>query len=626
MSYADRLECLVHSIQITIQIFTSRPISMPEIFKNRYLIGIIILGTLAVTFWVSHRVIWSNELRTLSFANRQQLEQFASHLDSQLSRYQFTPQLVAKNSLLVELLNDPKNDSLVEVVNLLLWEINEITSASDTYLMDRTGLTLAASNWADENPFVGKNFSFRPYFSKAMEGKVGRYFALGTTSKKRGYYFSYPVTYNAEKIGVIVVKMDLSQIEKYWSERHSQFIVSDPDGIIFITTNLDWLYKSIVPLSPKALERIKASRRYEDSDIQALKLKNMATISDSSLIIQIDTGDTTVEYLSSFYDMQAAGWSVRVLTPLEDLRQQSLINAFTILLIALSLLLISLLVWQWIRRHQVRERIHQEAHIQLEKKVSLRTTDLQKEIDKHKQTEKTLRETQGELIQTAKLAVLGQMSASISHELNNPLAAIRSYADNARKFLSIDKHEKADDNLQRIAQLTDRMSRISSQLKFFSRKSSGQLESVNIAPIIQTAIEISRPQIKQLAISIDTENVDSSIIAHVDIIQLEQVLINLINNAIYAIGAHSPGTITITTEQDTGQIMIHVDDTGPGIDEQKLEMIFEPFYTTRESGLGLGLSISARIIDSMNGGLAVNNLKPSGARFTITLPDLDEGI
>ncbi|WP_316365632.1 sensor histidine kinase [Candidatus Thiodiazotropha sp. CDECU1] len=599
---------------------------MSEIFKNRYLIGIIIIGTLAVTFWVSHRVIWSNELRTLSFANRQQLEQFASHLDSQLSRYQFTPQLVAKNSLLVELLNDPKNDSLVEVVNLLLREINEITSASDTYLMDRTGLTLAASNWADENPFVGKNFSFRPYFSEAMEGKVGRYFALGTTSKKRGYYFSYPVTYNAEKIGVIVVKMDLSQIEKYWSERHSQFIVSDPDGIIFITTNLDWLYKSIVPLPPKALERIKASRRYEDSDIQALKLKNMATISDSSLIIQIDTGDTTDEYLSSFYDMQAAGWSVRILTPLEDLRQQSLINAFTILLIALSLLLISLLVWQWIRRHQVRERIHQEAHKQLEKKVSLRTTDLQNEIDEHKQTEKTLRETQGELIQTAKLAVLGQMSASISHELNNPLAAIRSYADNARKFLSINKHEKADDNLQRIAQLTDRMSRISSQLKFFSRKSSGQLESVNIAPIIQTAIEISRPQIKQLAISIDTENVDSSIIAHVDIIQLEQVLINLINNAIYAIGTHSPGTITITTEQDTGQIMIHVDDTGPGIDEQKLEMIFEPFYTTRESGLGLGLSISARIIDSMNGGLAVNNLKPSGARFTITLPDSDEGI
>ncbi|MEW8027058.1 MAG: ATP-binding protein [Candidatus Thiodiazotropha sp.] len=569
---------------------------------------------------------WENGLHKLSFNNQQQLEQFVGHLESQLSRYQFIPQLVAKNFLLVELLNDPKNDSLIDVVNLFLQEINEITDASDTYLMDRNGLTLAASNWDDENPFVGQNFSFRPYYSEAMQGKVGRYFALGTTSKKRGYYYSYPVVYNADKIGVIVVKMDLSKIERYWSERQSQFIVSDPDGVIFITTNTDWLYSSIVPLSDKSLKRIMASRRYGDSSIQALKLVNKARVSGSSLILQINAGDTANEFLSNYHDMQNAGWSVRILTPLEDLRQQSLVSAFTMLLLALSMMLIGLLVWQWNRRHQERERFHREAQKQLEKKVSLRTADLQNEIEEHKQTEKTLRETQGELIQTAKLAVLGQMSASISHELNNPLAAIRSYADNARKFLSINKDVKADDNLQRIAELTDRMSRISSQLKFFSRKSSGQLESVNIAPIIQTAIEISRPQFKKMDITIDTRRVDSDIIAHVDIIQLEQVLINLINNAIHAIGIHTPGTIMITTEQGQNQIMIHVDDTGPGIDEQKLEMIFEPFYTTRESGLGLGLSISARIIDSMNGKLSAENLNRGGARFTITLPERDAAL
>jgi two-component system C4-dicarboxylate transport sensor histidine kinase DctB len=414
--------------------------------------------------------------------------------------------------------------------------------------------------------------------------------------------------------------MDLSKIEKYWSERHSHFIVSDLDGIIFITTNLDWLYKSIVPLTAKSLERIETSRRYADSNIQELKLTNRATVSDNSLILQISTGDSTNEYLTNYRNMQKAGWSVRILTPLEDIRRQSFISAFTMLLLALSILLISLLIWLWYRRHQEHERIQQEAQKQLEMKVSLRTADLQNEIDEHKQTEKTLRETQGELIQTAKLAVLGQMSASISHELNNPLAAIRSYADNARKFLSIDKDDKADDNLQRIAELTDRMSRISSQLKFFSRKSSGQLEPVNIALVIQTAIEISRPQFKQLPINVDTQRVGSDIIAHVDIILLEQVLINLINNAIHAIGSHTPGTITIATEQDDEQIMIHVDDTGPGIDEQKLEMIFEPFYTTRESGLGLGLSISARIIDSMNGKLTAENLTMGGARFTIALP------
>jgi two-component system C4-dicarboxylate transport sensor histidine kinase DctB len=254
------------------------------------------------------------------------------------------------------------------------------------------------------------------------------------------------------------------------------------------------------------------------------------------------------------------------------------------------------------------------------KKVSLRTADLQNEIEEHKQTEKTLRKTQGELIQTAKLAVLGQMSASISHELNNPLAAIRSYAENARKFLAIDEDVKVDKNLARIADLTDRMSKISSQLKFFSRKSRGQLESADIATIIQTAIELSRPQFKLLDICIDTNRVEHNIIVHVDIIQLEQVLINLINNAIHAIGDDTPGAISITTVKTRNEIKIHVDDSGAGIDEQQLEMIFEPFYTTRKSGLGLGLSISARIIDSMNGKLSAENLNRGGARFTITLP------
>ncbi|MEW8279209.1 MAG: ATP-binding protein [Candidatus Thiodiazotropha sp.] len=594
---------------------------MPETPKNPYLTSIGIIILLILTFWITHTVSWRNGLQQLSFSNQQQLDQFIDHLDSQLSRYNFIPQLVAKNALLVELLKDPNNDSLVDVVNLFLLEINEITSASDTYLMDSTGLTLAASNWRDESPFIGKNFSFRPYFTEAMEGKAGRYYALGTTSKKRGYYFSFPVVYNAEKRGVLAVKMDLAKIERYWSERQSQFIVSDPDGIIFISTNPDWLYQSIAPLSAESLARIKTSRRYAETNIQELELTNKAAVTDSSLILKIAADDSATEYLSNYDDMQVAGWSVRILTPLEDLRQKSLISAFTMLLLALSTLLVGLLAWQRHKRHREQERFNHEAQKQLEKEVSLRTADLQHEIEGHKQTEITLRETQGELIQTAKLAVLGQMSASISHELNNPLAAIRSYADNARKFLSIDKDEKADDNLQRIAELTDRMSRISSQLKFFSRRSSGQLEAANIAPIIQTAIEISRPQFKQLAIGIKTDRVDDSITALVDIIQLEQVLINLINNAIQAIGDQTPGTIRITTERENKEIRVHVDDSGPGIDEQKLDMIFEPFFTTRKSGLGLGLSISARIIDSMNGKLSAENLNSGGARLTITLPE-----
>ncbi|MEW8467236.1 MAG: hypothetical protein AB2637_01850, partial [Candidatus Thiodiazotropha sp.] len=133
--------------------FTSPP--MPETPKNPYLTSIGIIILLILTFWITHTVSWRNGLQQLSFSNQQQLDQFIDHLDSQLSRYNFIPQLVAKNALLVELLKDPNNDSLVDVVNLFLLEINAITSASDTYLMDSTGLTLAASNWRDESPFIG---------------------------------------------------------------------------------------------------------------------------------------------------------------------------------------------------------------------------------------------------------------------------------------------------------------------------------------------------------------------------------------------------------------------------------------------------------------------------------------
>jgi len=277
-----------------------------------------------------------------------------------------------------------------------------------------------------------------------------------------------------------------------------------------------------------------------------------------------------------------------------------------------------LLSWQRYKRRLEHERFQQQAQRQLEDKVAERTQDLTHEINQHKRTEKELRETQDELIQTAKLAVLGQMSTSISHELNNPLAAIRSYADNARQFLKLENVSQADENLGRIAALTERMARISSQLKAFARKSSGKLESINIAAIVQTALDIINPQLKHRHITIDTRQIDPALGVKADPIQLEQVLINLINNAINAIdSAH--GEILIKTEPQQQWILIHVDDSGHGIRDQDLGKIFQPFFTTRKSGLGLGLSISARILDGMNGHLSASNRSDGGARFSISL-------
>ena len=173
--------------------------------RRNLLILIAAILLLIPLIWITHFFSWQNGFQRLHMSNQQQLEQFIEHLDSRLARFKFLPQLIAKNQLLVELLNDPKSTPRVDLVNHFLEEINTITGASDTYLMDAQGWTLAASNWRSKRPFVGINFSFRPYFVYALQGKTRQYFALGTTSGERGYYFAYPISYAATIIGVIVV-------------------------------------------------------------------------------------------------------------------------------------------------------------------------------------------------------------------------------------------------------------------------------------------------------------------------------------------------------------------------------------------------------------------------------------
>lgn len=598
---------------------------MPVIKSPRVIPLIGILLILSIACWVSYVLSWRSGIEQLTAQNQQQLEQFVGHLESQLARFQFIPELIAKNRLLVEALKEPQNSARINLVNHFLQEVNSITGASDTYLMDNQGLTLAASNWQDEVTFVGRNFSFRPYFSEAMKGYQGRYFALGTTSGERGYYFAYPLIYAAEIIGATVLKMDLSHIEQRWSGRETQFIVIDDDGIIFITTQSGWLYHNIHSLPADKINQILNSRRYGDVPIQPLNYQTSTSSFDKNIITRITDPQSNRErkYLTLSYPMPRAGWTVSILAPLDKTEQDSFVVTIIFLLVAILLLLSTALAWQRRRRRQERERFQLESQKKLEQEVTFRTADLINEIEEHKHTEQMLRNTQHELIQTAKLAVLGQMSASISHELNNPLAAIRSYADNARQFLNLDKIPKADENLARIAELTERMGKISSQLKFFARKSSGNLETVVIEYVIQSSIDITSPQRKNSNVKIFTDGILPGLSVRADHIQLEQVLVNLLNNAVHALSDQQSGEVHISTEKLANQVLIHVSDNGPGIDENNLEHIFDPFFTTRKSGLGLGLSISSRIIDSMNGKLTAVNQKSGGACFSIALPSAE---
>jgi two-component system C4-dicarboxylate transport sensor histidine kinase DctB len=247
---------------------------------------------------------------------------------------------------------------------------------------------------------------------------------------------------------------------------------------------------------------------------------------------------------------------------------------------------------------------------------------LSDEIEERRRAEANLRQTQDELIQAAKLAVLGQLAAGINHELNQPLAAIRAYAENARRFIALTRHDKADANLEQIVELTERMADISAQLRQFSRKSSERQEAISVQACIDYALRLFQSRLREGNISIIQDWPAETLWVKGDLVRLEQVLVNLIGNALQAMKTVAAPQLTLGAYAHQQQVIISVTDNGPGIPEEHLGQIFEPFFTTKApgSGLGLGLSISSRIMDDLGGKLQAANQPEGGACFTITLP------
>ena len=563
------------------------------------------------------------------------LELYINYLQGILGKYESLPEVLAIDNSLVRALLNPHEKKRIEILNRYLETINRVSDTLDTYLMNKDGLTIAASNWNEKRPFIGRNFSYRPYFKQAMTGKLGRYFALGTASSKRGYYFAYPVRKDNEILGAVAVKINIDLIEQKWADRDENFLVSDPDGVIFITTNPEWRFKSLKPLEHDVLERIMVSRRYQDAAIAPLS--NHSTIlSEKVEILDIDsgTGHDKRKVLKQSQFMPQAGWNVHILTDTRILKKKVLlVNIMVGTGLSLAYMLVLLLMQ---RNHRLAQLHHveeeskkalQQANEQLETRVSDRTQELtqanellRKEIIDRKQTEIKLKRTRKELIHAAKLAVLGQMSAGINHELNQPLAAIRSYTDNGKQFLKKGQLENAMWNLEQIGELTERMAQIGIQLKLFSRKSSGMIVVVPLHGVIDGALEILKPSLKKEAINLTIDIQPDNLEVRANHVLLQQVLVNLISNAMQAIEGQVVKKILIECHTNGEEVVVAVQDNGPGVLMEHLHDIFEPFFTTKKSGqgLGLGLTISDRIVRDFGGKITLVP-SPKGARFEFTL-------
>jgi two-component system, NtrC family, C4-dicarboxylate transport sensor histidine kinase DctB len=545
-------------------------------------------------------------------------------LSGHLNRYQALPALIADHDDVKELVTRPRDRRLRGAVNSYLKEINELLKSSDIYVITPDGNTIAASNYDGPTSFVGENFSYRPYFQDALKGDQSRFYALGTTSLKRGYYFGAPIRVGGEIRGVIVFKVDIETIEASWQGGEYRIFVSDPEGIIFMSGNPAWLYAGILPLTPDRLARTEGSRRYADARLRPLP----AVQSELSghRLLRVSEGSER-EYLALSHYMPEADWTVNVLTDTASVRTQALTTvAAVMLLLCLAALAIAIIIQ---RRTRLRERIlmQEQAQEELERRVEERTADLARvnsqieaEIAERRLTEQQLRQTQADLIQAGKLAGLGQMSAALSHEFNQPLAAAKTYADSAALLIERGRTAEASDNIRRISGLIDRMASISRHLRNFARKPNEKLGPVRLDEVVRDTLEIVETRLKAAGAEMDID-IGDELAVLAGSVRLQQVLVNVISNAADAVEGLDDRKLSVRAWREGGRAALTVRDRGAGVAPAVAQRIFDPFYTTKGvgRGLGLGLSISYNIIKDFGGSLTVSNHSEGGAVFRIEL-------
>ncbi|OUR77822.1 hypothetical protein A9Q83_09915 [Alphaproteobacteria bacterium 46_93_T64] len=590
-----------------------------------------LIGTVLSALVLWQTAYWSRLITLDQIGERSQhtLSLIVQALQGDLSKYRYLPQMLGENERFKGLLRGTPTETEIENASVELSRLSTISGALDTYLMDSTGKTVAAST----RTFIGKNFSYRPYFKAAMDGRLGRYFALGTTSGERGYYFAYPVRDNKKILGVFVVKIQVGRHEKSWQDQDGEVIVVDKAGVIFLSSEPKWQFQTLSPLSKEVKTKFRESKQYQNKPLNPLSISSAEAEFSGGNIITIttekDRGQRLKEqFLIEEEYMADAELRILLLASTKDVGARVRASVATAAIFLISLIFAATAMNERRKRLADRIALQEESNTQLERRVLERTNDLtnvnielKNEVSERKRAEEEVRRTQVTLVQTAKLAALGQMSAGLSHELNQPLAAIRSYADNAREFLDRKRHDTAKQNLKGISELTERMARIIRNLRTYAREEVIEIRSTSLKSAMDESLLLMDQRIRGEGIAIiNTISVDDIAVMGGDV-RLQQVFVNLISNALDALEDAPVKEIHISAGFEDEDVIIKIRDTGAGIAEDQIINVFDPFYSSKEvgQGMGLGLSITHALIDQFGGSIAVHNDPRGGANFTLRL-------
>ena len=581
---------------------------------------------------------WASDSATerLRLAGAQRLDGYAVSLEHLLSKYDFLPGVLELDKDVIAMLAHPDDEALREQVSDYLEQLNSRSDSSAMYIVNLKGITQAASNWRSEHSFVGDYVAFRPYVRDALRGRPASFYGVGTTTGEPGYFFARGIYHQGRLRGVAVVKVNIERLQQGWDEGAGRVLLADSHGVVFLSSEPAWKYRTLAPLTAAARQQLDDSLQYRTHPLTPLGWREVRRLDEAAALVALPGADDT-PMLSQSRSLAPRDWRFVYLSDLGPARASAR-NAFLFALL-LQALLLMLVLYGRQRRRLGRQRQRARADLQraydhLEAMVAERTASLQRltqdlsaENSVRRQAEQKLRQAQDELVQAGKMAVLGQMAAGITHELNQPLTALHTMSDNARLLIERGRLEEARGNLATISQLVGRMGELTGQLRQFARKADAVLTPVPVTAAISSALFLVERRLEQERVNFRLEVRSQDVQALCDSNRLQQVLVNLFGNALDAMAGCPLRELTVAVDASGGCASIAVSDSGPGIPKQVRAHLFEPFFTTKPpgQGLGLGLAISEQIVREFGGEMRAEAAPGGGARFIILLPLAQQG-
>lgn len=592
------------------------PKIIPRLDRRRLLVAtivgafILLAAALGLTQWAA------GHARARADADaRQNARAHASLLESELQKFRLLPRVLTEFPDVRLALAD-KSAAASRRLDRELEQLAGRTDAAVIYVIGADGMTIAASNWKAQTSFVGQDYRFRPYFRGAMQRGEAELFALGTVSGRPGLFLARRVNVDGRALGVIVVKVEFDRLEAKWADSPAATLVTDDAGIVIMTSESAWRFRSFGAISPATQKRLRDTRSYGDATLATLSIRQ----ADGD--VRITGQGSNSLYRQTVQRVSLPDSKLHVLQPAGPARDGANATArvlFLVLLILVGAAILALL------RLVERQALRQAAHVALEREVAARTQDLrganaelQQAAERQAETDRRFREAREELAQASRLGSIGQITAGVAHEINQPIAAIRSFAENSLRYLDREQPDKARGNLGTIVELTARVGAITNELRNFARRKPTPLGPVALQSAIDGTNLLIGDRLRAQGIALDIEVEDPSQTVHADRVRLEQVLVNLLQNAADAVQSVDKPRITLRAD---GADPVHIDiaDNGPGVPADLLPHLFTPFVTGRPDGLGLGLAIASDIMAGFGGTLTLIPSPLGGAGFRLTL-------